>query len=154
MISFEPTQATKELVTLLKNSGKIMTDAKKSALTQAAIIFSSQSKQKAPRGTGNLSRNIKYEVANDGSQARVYNELEYAAYQEEGTGIYGKYKTPVVPRRAKYLRFKSKTGQIVYAKSVRGVKPTWFMRQGKEFLDKNWNKVKETLYNEIVKRIL
>lgn len=150
MIILEPTSQTIALINKIGNAD-IINNAKRKTLEQASLLFSSESKQKAPRGTGNLSRNIKHEVAMDGSQAKVYNKLDYALYQEEGTGIYGKNKRPIVPKRAKFLRFKSKTGKIIFAKSVRGVKPVWFMRQGSEFLTRNWNKIRETLYNELVK---
>jgi len=150
MITLQPTSQTTALINKIGNAD-IVKDAKYKTLEQASILFTSESKQKSPRGTGNLSRNIKYEVERDGSQAKVYNKLDYALYQEEGTGIYGKYKRAIVPNRAKFLRFKSKTGKIVFAKSVRGVKAVWFMRQGSEFLTRNWNKIRETLYNELVK---
>jgi hypothetical protein len=149
--SLLPTETTKRIIQNLNNADDLMRQAKVQALQSAATIMSTQAKTKVPRATGNLGRNIKTEIKPDGSEARVYNELDYAVYQEEGTGIYGKHKTPVVPKRAKYLRFKSKSGQIIYAKSVRGVKGVWFMKQGYEFLQANWNKVEEALYNGIMK---
>ena len=54
-----------------------------------------------------------------GGKAGVWYEvgsaLPYAIYQHEGT------TGPIVPRRAKVLRFKGSGGSFVFTKSVRGV---------------------------------
>ena len=140
-----------ELVKRLENSPQIVRGAKVKALTTACLIFTSKSKQKAPRATGNLGRNIKYHVATDGNQAEVYNKLDYALYQEEGTGIYGKHGSPIVPKRAKALRFKSRSGKIIFAKSVRGTKGKWFMRSGSEETNRQTGKIDQTLFTELKK---
>lgn len=52
----------------------------------------------------------------------VGSNLEYAAYQEDGTRAHG-------PRRARVLRFKPKgSNSFVFAKRVRGVKPAKFLQ--------------------------
>lgn len=54
----------------------------------------------------------------------IGSPLEYAIFQHEGTANGGAGR--IYPRRAKVLRFSGKGG-TVFAKSVRGVKPTPFL---------------------------
>lgn len=62
---------------------------------------------------------------------------------EEGTGIYGPRRTPIVPVRAKRLVFRTTSGAplaamqglrntsgLIFAKSVRGRPASWVMRDG------------------------
>lgn len=77
---------------------------------------------------------------------RVGTDLEYMRYQHEGTGIYGPKHRRITPVSAKVLRFPVKgvfgpvratksgrpgkrkgRGNIVFAKSVRGVPPNDFL---------------------------
>lgn len=57
-------------------------------------------------------REVRYQVGSD---------LEYALYQHEGT------RSPIVPRRARVLRFTGSSGKVVYAKQVRGVQGVPFL---------------------------
>lgn len=51
-------------------------------------------------------------------------------YHEVGTGIYGPKKQRIFPRHAKFLRWVDPdTGQVKFARSVRGVRPTWHGRK-------------------------
>jgi RNase P/RNase MRP subunit p29 len=52
---------------------------------------------------------------------RVVTNTDYAIYQHEGT------RTPIVPRRARVLRFTAKGGGVVFRPKVRGVKATPFL---------------------------
>lgn len=76
--------------------------------------------------TGRLRNSIRYERrarAGRVSNYLVGSDLDYAIYQEEGT------RGPIVPRRAKVLRFRAKGGGgFVFAQQVRGVQPAHFMR--------------------------
>lgn len=57
---------------------------------------------------------------------RVPHEL----YHEIGTGIYGPKKRRIYPKRARFLSWVNPdTGKRVFARSVRGVKPTWHGRK-------------------------
>ena len=53
--------------------------------------------------------------ARGGVWYEVGSNLPYTIYQHEGT------KGPIVPRRAKVLRFKGSSGSYVFPKQVRGV---------------------------------
>lgn len=61
--------------------------------------------------------------------ARVGSPLRKAVLIHEGTGIYGPRRQPIRPRRGMYLRFKPKGARrVVYAKSVKGMKPNPFLK--------------------------
>ena len=59
---------------------------------------------------------------------RVGTNVRYALWIHEGTGIYGPKHTPIVPKRARYLRFKPKgLEKYLYRRSVKGMKPNPFL---------------------------
>lgn len=58
---------------------------------------------------------------------RVVALAPYAIYQHEGTGVYGPAHRDIKPRRDELLRFRSRDGEFVYVKTVRGVKATKFL---------------------------
>lgn len=63
-----------------------------------------------------------------GVTGRVGTDLEYGLYQHEGTGIYGPRGRPITPVRRQFLKFPRKGGSgFVFARSVKGVKPTKFL---------------------------
>lgn len=59
----------------------------------------------------------------------IGTNVRYARWVHDGTGIYGPHHTPIVPRRAKFLRFRPRgSSRYVYARSVKGMRPNPFMR--------------------------
>lgn len=81
--------------------------------------------------TGRLRASIATVVVQrDGAPAvLVGTSVRYARWVHDGTGIYGPRRTPIRPRRAKFLRFRPKgSSRYVYARSVRGMKPNPFLR--------------------------
>lgn len=80
--------------------------------------------------TGQLSASIFARVVQRGGVpiGQVGTPLKRGLWLDQGTGIYGPRNRPIRPVRAKYLRFTTRTGQVVYAKSVRGIRPTRFLR--------------------------
>lgn len=94
--------------------------------------------------TGNLTRGIKYDtyagtrsknmqnwygrVGYIDNTARPY----YAQWQLYGTGLYGEYKHPVVPRQAPFLQFKGIhspfTGRWFRLPNTRGIKGQDYLR--------------------------
>lgn len=89
----------------------------------------------APRRTGRLQSSFGTEV--NGLTGTVYNTAPYARYDEFGTGTRGEFPgRPIVitPKRAKYLRFTTKDGRVVFAKRVvnPGMAPRPFMRPALE----------------------
>lgn len=78
---------------------------------------------------------------------RIGNSAPYAKWLHDGTGIYGKYKTPIVPRTAPYLRF-FYMGRWWSKASVKGVKP---MRWIKKALQRELPKLKNDLTKTIAR---
>jgi hypothetical protein len=56
----------------------------------------------------------------------IWSRVKYRWWVHEGTGIYGPHKKPIVPVRAKALRFEI-DGRVIFAKSVKGQKPNRFI---------------------------
>lgn len=89
-------------------------------------------KKYAPVNTGRLRASITAKLVKFGGNLAVLvgTNVSYAGYQHEGTGIYGPHGQPIVPVKAKYLRFKPKgSTTFVYAKEVRGSMPTFFLKR-------------------------
>lgn len=62
--------------------------------------------------------------------ARVGTKVKYALFVHEGTGIHGPKGVPITPKNGKVLVFTSrKTKQLVFAKSVKGMKGTPYLRR-------------------------
>lgn len=85
----------------------------------------------APADTGHLRASVTSGVHNRGSSVvgRVSSSLDYAIYQEKGTGIYAG-KGPIRPKKAKVLAFRPKgSAKMVFAKEVKGTPATHFLEK-------------------------
>lgn len=60
------------------------------------------------------------------TRVRYGTNLPYARWLQEGTGIYGKQGTPIVPINAKVLAFKI-NGKMYFARSIKGTQPRVFL---------------------------
>jgi len=81
--------------------------------------------------TGLLRASIATQLVTSGPELamRVGTNVYYSRWVHDGTGIYGPRHTPIVPRKAKALRFFwKKAGKWVITKSVRGMKPNPFLK--------------------------
>ena len=112
-----------------------------SAMQQACNLVESAAKDKAPKDTGALRRSItsKVEVTGNSIEGIVFTPLEYAPYQEYGTGLFAESgngrKTPWV-----YMDDK---GNYHY---TRGQHPQPYMRPAlQENKDKIINMIKGAL---------
>ena len=88
------------------------------------------SKKFAPHDTGYLRSDITTTFMPSGAgvpKVHVGSGLDYGLYQHEGTGIYGPRNRPIKPKHSKFLVFTDKYGNLVFAKSVRGAKPTRYL---------------------------
>lgn len=82
--------------------------------------------QEAPRKTGKFASGMTTEnfisvqtnKVNAGFVAK--SPLPLARWHKRGTGIYGRRKRRIVPRKAKTLRFEI-GGRVIFARSVRGI---------------------------------
>jgi hypothetical protein len=85
-----------------------------------------------PVVTSNLVNSIATAMGVDGKSAVITVNAEYGRYLVEGTGIYGPFKTPIVPKNKKAL--KTPYGP---RKSVKGIRPNDFISRGVAKLDPN-----------------
>jgi len=80
--------------------------------------------------TGRLSASIKVEkITINGVVAfKVGTKVPYWIYIHEGTGIYGPKGEPIKPKNAKALRWRGPGGDVIFARSVKGIPPNPFLR--------------------------
>lgn len=87
--------------------------------------------------TGHLRSSIKSQliVRPEGLAVRVGTGVRYARWVHDGTGIYGPYHVPILPKHGKVLVWRSKiygakkgkwAGKVV-VRSVKGMKPNPFL---------------------------
>lgn len=146
MYNVSLTMKSNATISKMLNAKDIIDRVAKSTLEKASLLVISQAKQIAPRKTSTLARSITYNVEKSGGDwlSRVGSNIEYAPHQEYGTGIYGKTGSPIRPKKAKFLAWKGKTGQMIFARSVKGVKGKKFMQQGIEYMQNRIGEVQAT----------
>lgn len=135
----------------LMNASALLNAALASGTNRATIYLTNQAKTNVPVGkTGNLRRSII--MQGSGMAVKVIQDLtvaKYGSYVENGTGIYGPTGQPIKPVRAKALSWVS-NGKRVFARSVKGMKPRYYMRN--TFIN-GQAQVKEIFQTEIQKAI-
>lgn len=62
----------------------------------------------------------------------VGTNVRYARFIHDGTGLYGPRKRLIRPVRAKALRWVGRDGNVVFARSSRGIRPRPFLRDALE----------------------
>lgn len=113
-----------------------------SAMQQACNLVESAAKDKAPRKTGALRRSIKskVEVTGNSIEGIVFTPLEYAPYQEFGTGLFAENGNG---RKTGWAYEDEKTGETIF---TRGNRPHPFLRPAlAENKDKIINMIKGAL---------
>lgn len=116
----------------LKASSGVVGNACEKMILRAALMAEAKAKEKAPIDKGILRGSITHSIDKRGNEiiGRVGTNLDYAVHQEYGTGLYGRRRDYIYPRRAKILRFKVKSGGIVFARRVRGTQGKFFIKKG------------------------
>lgn len=123
---------------------RVVGGAIEAAVQQAADITAARAKRNI-QAAGRIDSSAMYrEMTTERSSAKskgdkvvylVYTPVEYADYQEFGTGLYGPRGAYIYPTKAKALRFRPKGATaFVFAKRVRGVRPAHFMRDAAKAL--------------------
>lgn len=80
------------------------------------------------------------------SEIEIRTPASYAPYVNDGTGIYGPYKTPIYSKTiGKPLAFQV-GGKMVYTRMIRGQK-------GQHFVEKSINQTQEKLGNYFIKAV-
>jgi len=112
-------------------SPALVKQASDKMLEMATLVAWGKAKELAPVDKSTLRGSLERKV--NGFEGKVFTAMNYASFQEYGTGIYSDHptapKVPITPKRAKFLVFQ-KNGKTIFARSVRGVKPRRFMRGG------------------------
>ncbi len=120
-----------QLQAAFRQAPETTTKAVTTAVNRSLVRYQTTAKQLAPVDTGRLRGAIQLRPATrrgntiEGSVS--VDALNYAEYQERGTGIYGPTGTPIRPKRAKMLAWQ-RGGRWHFAREVRGVRPRWYMR--------------------------
>jgi hypothetical protein len=90
-----------------------------------------RAKRLAPRGRGTLRASIRTEPAVPTGQTKVTGRVvalaRHAVWVHEGTGIYGPRHHEIEPRTDEVLRFVVPGTGVVYARQVRGIRPTKYL---------------------------
>ena len=113
-----------------------------SAMQDACNIVVDAAIDKAPKKTGALRRSItsKVEVTSNAIEGIVYSPLEYAPYQEYGTGLFAENGNG---RKTGWAYEDEKTGETIF---TRGNRPHPFLRPAvNENKDKIINTIKGAL---------
>lgn len=88
-----------------------------------------KAKRLVPVDQGVLRNSINTElIIRKGPVARIGSNVKYALYVHEGTGIYGPRGHKIYPKRSKVLVFTTKQGKQVFARSIKGMKGTPYLR--------------------------
>jgi len=99
------------------------------------VAYEGTARQLAPVNSGYLRGSIQITpftwTGNNGQGSVGPSRTKYAAWMEEGTGIYGPAHTPIVPKTKPMLAWYA-GGKWHFAKSVRGSKPRWYMKDSLE----------------------
>lgn len=148
-------QGVRQLRQRFSRSPILVEQAARDTLQAATFIAEGTAKEKAPIDDGFLRGSIHSKVGRVGSEmiGVVGTNLEYAPYQEHGTGIYGPKGAPITPKRGKFLRFKTKSGQVVFARSVKGTRAKKFMAAGMEAVKHNLGKIRSIGMMAVRKRL-
>lgn len=87
-------------------------------ITRQVMIDYTKLKFKRPRGALNAS--IRSSVSTDGKSVTTRPTVPYRVWVNEGTGIYGPRRAPIVPKKAKALSWIGGGGRV-FARSTRGM---------------------------------
>lgn len=151
----DPDRLLRQVEQMLRSRGERIRQVPEMAIRAGSLELLAMIKQALPKRTSTLARSVtvQYERPSPGVfQARLGTHMAYAPFVEFGTGLYGPRGRPIVPVRARALRWfapvrigvaadgralyrssKTRSGQTVSARkadigavfrrSVRGMKP-------------------------------
>lgn len=111
-----------------------------SAINKSTQSVQNLARAATPRRTGALAESISSITTPTKGYVYVPPTIKYAVYVSEGTGLYGKYHTLIVPTNAKVLATKinpgwgsaNANGYYIIGKSSQGQKPNPFMTKAAE----------------------
>ncbi len=125
----------KELKEKFNQSREITARAFQKAVRTAAITLKNKAQELVPIDTGRLRGSIHYQgpfVTYDNVYATVGTNVEYAPYQEYGTGVFAG-RGMITPKRARILAWKGKDKKWHVAHAVRGIRGKFYFKQAHEY---------------------
>jgi Bacteriophage HK97-gp10, putative tail-component len=160
-LSFEwdnPNALLAQVRSMLESRGGQIRAIPDRAIRRGAFELLRLIQQKAPKKTGTLVRSLHADIRQltaDLLEARVGTWLEYARWLEEGTGIYGPAKRPIVivPKSKKALfwgGYDENGGPLIRRRAVvKGIKPKGYFAEAiAEFLPRYVQIIEEELAKE------
>lgn len=137
-------QGAREIRSRFSRAPMLMRQAAEETLQVATLVAEGAAKENAPIDKGLLRGSIHSDIRGDGFDmiGVVGTNLEYAPYQEFGTGIYGPKAAPITPKQGKFLVFRGKSGNLVFARSVAGSRARKFMAKGLQAVKDNMGKIR------------
>ncbi len=76
------------------------------------------------------SLELRVEDQADGVSGTIIAMAAHARWVSGGTGVFGPFKQPIIPVRAKVLVFRSRDGNLIRARSVKGQPANPFLKRG------------------------
>ena len=74
----------------------------------------------------------KWAPSKSGNMIRITTPAQYAKYVNDGTGLYGPYKTPIYSKHIGHPMAFQVGGKMVYTKMIKGIKPRKFVEKSME----------------------
>lgn len=126
-----------ELPARLSKASKELIQVTEDSLDEYGALLVLAIDQQVPKRGGSTGQSLKYIIKGRGTRGmelqiqmgasdRPKGLVEWLRF---GTGIYGPRRTPIVPKRAKFLVFEI-GGRTIYARSVKGMKGYDFIKGG------------------------
>lgn len=90
-----------------------------------------RAKRLCPVDSGRLRASISTNIGTDQGvpSVSVSAGVAYAQFVHEGTGIYGPNRTRITPKKGRFLVWKDKNNNLVFAKSTSGIPGRPFLKQ-------------------------
>lgn len=137
LIVITPNAVAREAGTRLKHLSPMFTKYIEAQLETLGKELQIEVMMRTPTDEGVLANSTRWAIYNRGtknmelriSQGTPSRPKLLPMWLNFGTGIYGPRATPIVPVRAKALAFMGKGGNMVFAKSVRGMKPRPYIKE-------------------------
>ena len=135
----------KKLLKKIRQNPEVFGRNFQTGLKKIGAIALTESFKRTPADTGRLRSSLNLEVRplevsvkpDFGSR----KELEYAGYVHDGTGVYGPRKKPIRPKRKKVLRFKTREGNWVSVRQVKGQRPQPFFKEAMPVVKRQANRI-------------
>ena len=129
MAGFElrSTPTFRDLQGRFARANRELLEVRRESMRELAKRYVTLAQEEAPGGPGRTVANeLGYQTFVDGDELGFrLTAGQIARWHIRGTGIYGPYRHPIVPVKARFLHFFWR-GKEWFLKSVRGVKPNAF----------------------------